>query len=91
MVARQSPVARIPHHPPLAQSHPLALFSPPPPPQVEELDRVRCKDAHRWAGTVVEQLLAPIILGIMELVRLPSRAPPRAFINRIIRATSLPR
>ena len=91
MVARQSPVARIPHHPPLAQSHPLALFSPPPPPQVEELDRVRCKDAHRWAGTVVELLLAPIILGIMELVRLPSRAPPRAFINRIIRATSLPR
>ena len=85
-----SPVARIPHHPTLAQSHPFALFSPPPP-QVDQLDRVRCKDAHRCAGTVVERLLAPIILGIMELVRLPSRAPPRAFINRIIRATSLPR
>ena len=84
-----SPVARIPHHTALAQSHPLALFSPPPP-QVDQLDRVRCKDAHR-SGTVVELLLAPIILGIMELVRLPSRAPPRAFINRIIRATSLPR
>ena len=68
-----SPVARIPHHPALAQSHSFAPFSPPPP-QVDQLDRVRCKDAYRSGGTVVELLLAPIILGIMELVRLPCPA-----------------
>ena len=55
-----SPVARIPHHPALAQSHSFALFSPPP--QVEGLDRVRCKDAHRlgrlWSGFLCRSSLA---------------------------------